>query len=184
MAKTNASASLNNPARLKAFSKKKDNEIQVIVETPKGSRNKYAFDPEQRIFELSKVLPEGMVFPYDFGFVPSTKAEDGDPLDVLILLDESVSVGCLVKCRVVGVIEGEQSGKDETVRNDRVLAVAKEAHTYAKIKDVQDLGKNMLSELEHFFTAYHDLRGEKYTVLGCKGADKALKLIRKLQVRR
>lgn len=62
--------------------------FQVIIETPKGSRNKYAFDPEQRVFALKKVLPAGMTFPYDFGFVPSTKAEDGDPTDVLVLMDE------------------------------------------------------------------------------------------------
>ena len=70
------------------------NAIQVIIETPKGSRNKYAFDPEQRVFQLKKVLPTGMAFPYDFGFIPSTKAEDGDPVDVLVLMDEPAFPGC------------------------------------------------------------------------------------------
>ena len=85
--------------------------FQVVVETPKGSRNKYAFDPDHRVFELKKVLPAGMAFPYDFGFLPSTKGGDGDPLDVLVLMDEPAFPGCVLKCRVIGVIEGEQGNK-------------------------------------------------------------------------
>src|SRR5579872_4139776 len=85
--------------------------IHVIIETPKGSRNKYAFDPELRVFRLTRVLPVGMEFPYDFGFVPSTKAEDGDPIDVLVLMDEPAFPGVLLKCRPIGVIEGEQGKK-------------------------------------------------------------------------
>ena len=85
--------------------------IQVVIETPKGSRNKYSFDPELRIFSLKKVLPAGMTFPYDFGFVPSTKAEDGDPTDVLVLMDEPAFPGCLLKCRIIGIIEGQQGKK-------------------------------------------------------------------------
>ena len=83
---------LTNPVRLAPRDPDDPKVIQVIIETPKGSRNKYAFDPEQRIFELKKVLPAGMAFPYDFGFVPSTVAEDGDPTDVLVLL---------LRCRLI-----------------------------------------------------------------------------------
>jgi inorganic pyrophosphatase len=83
----------------------------VVVETPKGSRNKYAFHPDNRVFELKKVLPAGMALPYDFGFLPSTKGGDGDPLDVLVLMDEPAFPGCVLKCRVIGVIEGEQGNK-------------------------------------------------------------------------
>ena len=72
--------------------------ISVIIETPKGSRNKLKYDPAKRMYKLSKVMPEGMVFPYDFGFVPSTKAEDGDPLDVLVLTDDPLFPGCFVDC--------------------------------------------------------------------------------------
>ena len=99
---------LADPTRLAPFDKEFQSRIQVIIETPKGSRNKFAFDPEQEVFALAKVLPAGMVFPYDFGFIPSTKAEDGDPTDVLVLMDEPAFPGVLVKCRVIGVIEGEQ----------------------------------------------------------------------------
>ena len=81
-----------NPLKLAPREDKNDDDfIQIVIETPKGSRNKFAFDPEQKAFQLKKVLPVGMAFPYKFGFVPSTKAEDGDPVDVLVLMDEPVS---------------------------------------------------------------------------------------------
>ena len=107
------SISLADPSRLSPIDADDKLTIQVIIETPKGSRNKYAFDPEQKIFQLMKVLPAGMAFPYDFGFIPSTLAEDGDPTDVLVLMDEPAFPGCLLKCRVVGVIEGEQGKKEK-----------------------------------------------------------------------
>ena len=82
-----------NPVLLAPFDRKTD-ALQVIIETPKGSRNKYAFDESQGIFLRKRVLPAGMAFPYDFGFVPRTRAEDGDPVDVLVLMDEPAFVGC------------------------------------------------------------------------------------------
>ena len=100
-----------------------DGMIQVVIETPKGSRNKYSFDPKLRTFSLKKVLPAGMSFPYDFGFVPSTKAEDGDPTDVLVLMDEPAFPGCLLKCRIIGVMEGQQGKKKNGERNDRIIAI-------------------------------------------------------------
>src|SRR6201988_5536446 len=103
--------------------------LRVVIETPKGSRNKFAFNPDEHTFELKKVLPAGMAFPYDFGFVPSTKGDDGDPIDVLVLMDEPAFPGCMLKCRPIGVIEGEQrkkkSGKE---RNDRVVAIEQSNH--------------------------------------------------------
>ena len=115
--------SLRNPIVLPPRDADDSGIIQVIIETPKGSRNKYAFDPDQRIFELKKVLPAGMAFPYDFGFIPSTVAEDGDPVDVLVLMDEPAFPGCLLRCRLIGVIEGEQGKKKDCERNDRIVAV-------------------------------------------------------------
>jgi len=104
-------AALADPSRLNPFDSDDKQVLRVVVETPKGSRNKFAFDPDQHLFELKKVLPTGMAFPYDFGFVPSTEAEDGDPIDVLVLMDEPAFPGCVLKCRPIGVIEGEQSDK-------------------------------------------------------------------------
>ncbi len=82
--------------------------MRVVIETPRRSRNKYSYDPECDCMQLSTVLPEGMVFPYDFGFIPSTLGEDGDPLDILILMDEPVLPGCVIRARLVGAIEAKQ----------------------------------------------------------------------------
>jgi inorganic pyrophosphatase len=150
--------------------------VQVTIETPKGSRNKYAFDPEQKIFQLMKVLPAGMAFPYDFGFIPSTLAEDGDPTDVLVLMDEPAFPGCLVKCRVVGIIEGEQGKKKQ--RNDRIVAVEQENHSYAFVTHVDDLGKKFVRELEEFFVNYNKMLGKPYSIIGVKGPGEARRRIK------
>lgn len=170
---------LANPIRLAPTDADDNETIQVIIETPKGSRNKYAFDPKQKIFELKTVPPAGMEFPYDFGFVPSTLGDDGDPVDVLVLMDEPAFPGCLLKCRIVGIIEGEQESKSDKERNDRIVAVAQDNHSFADIKNVNDLGKAFLNELEKFFVNYHDLRGEKYKILAAKGPKNARKMLRR-----
>ncbi|MFZ1032824.1 MAG: inorganic diphosphatase [Candidatus Acidiferrales bacterium] len=175
--KTTARNSLADPTRLPPFDPNLRGTIQVIIETPKGSRNKYAFDPEQKIFELTKVLPAGMAFPYDFGFIPCTLAEDGDPVDVLVLMDEPAFPSCLLKCRVVGIIEGEQGKKKQKTRNDRIIAVEKENHSYAHIRHVRDLGKKFVEELEEFFVNYHRHLGKKYRVLDVKGPSEARRRI-------
>jgi inorganic pyrophosphatase len=165
------------PVRLPSLDPDDRKTIQVIIETPKGSRNKYAFDPKQRVFELKKVLPAGMSFPYDFGFIPSTLADDGDPVDVLVLMDEPAFAGCLLKCRVVGIIEGEQQSKKEKERNDRIVAIEQDNHSFADIAHIRDLGSHFVHELEMFFVNYHELSGEKYRVLGVKGPAGARKRI-------
>src|SRR6267154_2316081 len=161
-------AGLADPTQLQSMDQDNDAIIQVVIETPKGSRNKYAFDPEQRVFELKKVLPAGMTFPYDFGFVPRTEAEDGDPVDVLVLMDEPAFPGCLLKCRLIGIIEGEQGDKKKMIRNDRLVAVEKQNHSFADVRHVNDLGKDFVRELEDFFVNYHDLTVETYRILGAK----------------
>lgn len=164
---------LANPMCLASRDADDEDIIQVIIETPKGSRNKYAFDAEQKVFELAKVLPAGMAFPYDFGFIPSTLAEDGDPTDVLVLMDEPAFPGCLLKCRTIGVIEGEQGKKSKTERNDRIVAVEQLNHSYAHVKHVDDLGKKFVKELEEFFVHYHELTGKEYRILDVKGPGEA-----------
>src|SRR5947209_2621230 len=154
--------SLANPTQLAPFDE--NDRVVVIIETPKGSRNKYAFDPKERLFELKRVLPAGMAFPYDFGFVPSTLGGDGDPLDVLVLMDEPAFPGCKLTCRVIGVIEGEQGNKKDTERNDRVVAVENGNHSYAHVKRIDDLGKRFERELCEFFVNYHRLSGKEYRI--------------------
>jgi inorganic pyrophosphatase len=167
---------MSNPTRLKSVDS--DDLLRVVIETPKGSRNKFAFDPKERIFELKKVLPSGMTFPYDFGFVPSTLADDGDPIDVLVLMDEPAFSGCVLSCRPIGVIEGEQGDKQDKERNDRIVAVEKDAHSWEDVKTVSDLGKQFAKELEEFFVNYHKLTGKQYRILGLKGPGEARKLVK------
>ena len=169
--------SLSDPTRLKPIDKK-DGLLQVIVETPAGSRNKFAFDPDQSVFALKNVLPAGMVFPYDFGFLPQTLAPDGDPIDVLLLMDEPAFPGCAVKARLIGVIEGEQVDGKKRIRNDRLVAVAEVNHMYANIRKLDDLPKKWVTELQQFFVNYHNLEGKKYELLGCKGHEAAMRLIK------
>jgi inorganic pyrophosphatase len=179
MAKKQKQKGLADPSRLKPLDSGEKEIIQVVIETPKGSRNKYAFDQDDRIFGLKKVLPAGMTFPYDFGFVPSTLADDGDPVDVLVLMDEPAFPGCLLKCRIVGIIQGQQGTKKKKERNDRIVAIEQDNHSFASIKHVGDLGKKFARELEEFFVNYHDLSGEKYRVLALKGPQEARKCIKK-----
>jgi len=169
---------LADPSRLKPHDSEDKQLLRVVIETPKGSRNKFAFNQDEHIFELKKVLPSGMTFPYDFGFVPSTEADDGDPVDVLVLMDEPAFPGCVLKCRPIGVIEGEQGNDGKKVRNDRIVAIQKDAHSWSEVKTIDELGKEFCRELEEFFVNYHRLSGEKYRVLGLKGPAQAQKLVK------
>jgi inorganic pyrophosphatase len=175
MAKKQKRPSLADPTCLEPQNK---DLFQVIVETPKASRNKYGYDPEQGIFVLRKVLPEGMVFPHDFGFLPQTEAEDGDPIDVLLLMDVPAFPGCLVRSRLIGVIEGEQMNGKKKVRNDRLVAVAELSHAYKDWAKLSDLPDQFITELQAFFVNYHQLEGKKYKLLGCKDAKTALGLVK------
>ena len=116
-----------------------DDCVLVVIETPKGSPNKLTFEPRYGTFVLKGVLPAGAVFPFDFGFVPSTRADDGDPLDVLVLMDAPVYPGCIVPARLIGVIEAEQTEAGETERNDRLLA-----HTFCRIFERREQHRNCI----------------------------------------
>ncbi len=153
-------------------------ELQVIIETPKGSRNKFNYDEEQHLFKLGGVLPAGAVFPFDFGFVPSTVGGDGDPLDVLLLMDEPAFPGCLVPSRLVAVIEADQTERDgETTRNDRLIAVAANSHTHQRVRSLADISSALLDEIEHFFISYNEIKGKTFKPLGRFGPIKAARLI-------
>ena len=153
--------------------------VSVIVETPKGSRNKFKFDTEHGMFSLGSVLPAGAVFPYDFGYVPGTCAPDGDPLDVLLLMDVPAFPGCLVKARLIGVIEAEQTGeRGKMQRNDRLVAVAVESHDHRDLHSLKDICSHLLDEIEHFFISYNEMRGKKFELLAHKGPRSAWKVLR------
>jgi inorganic pyrophosphatase len=174
---------MSNPTRLPAFNGD-EGVAHVIIETEKRSRNKFSYDEDLNIFRLKKVLPEGMSFPYDFGFIPSTLADDGDPLDVLVLMDEPGCTGCLVECRIIGAICGEQSKDGEKVRNDRLVGVAVPSHTHSNLKEIRDLNPSLLREVENFFVNYHQQYGKKYKVVGHCDSNEAFKKVRKAAKRK
>ena len=152
----------------------------AVVETTRGSRHKYAFDPELNMLRLKTVLPQGSVFPFDFGFIPSTKANDGDPIDVLILLDEPATAGCIIPVRLLGAIEAEQKSKEtDWVRNDRLIAIATHAHDHSDAKKLKDLPSHLLSEIEAFFEHYDRLQGKDFRVLNRRGPKTAAGLVEK-----
>lgn len=128
--------------------------------------------------KLSKVMPEGMVFPFDFGFIPDTKAEDGDPLDVLLLSDEPTFPGCQIDCRPVGVLLARQKnpGRDE-VRNDRVIAVFEGSVQYASVHELTDVEERVLEQVEEFFINYQSVRDVEVHPLGRGDANAARELI-------
>jgi inorganic pyrophosphatase len=154
-----------NPSTSPGHSSDQPVRVQVIIETPRGSRNKLKYDPVSRRFKLSKVLAEGMMFPYDFGYVPSTKAEDGDPLDVLVLTDEPLFPGCLVDCILIGVIKAEQEEEGEITRNDRLIAVAEQSLLYAETRTLHNLNPTILKQIEDFFVNYQRARNIRFAVL-------------------
>jgi inorganic pyrophosphatase len=151
--------------------------INVIVETPQGSRIKYKYSPQSGYMELSNVLPSGMVFPFDFGFIPGTLGGDGDPLDVLLLGDAPAAVGTLARARLVGAIEAEQTKQGKTERNDRLLAVPVASRVREAVHSLHDLPETLLTELERFFVNYLALKGSECRILGRVGPDQARRLV-------
>jgi inorganic pyrophosphatase len=154
-----------------------DGDVNAIIDTPKGSRNKFKYDEKSGLFKLGGALPLGAVFPFDFGYIPSTKGGDGDPLDILILMDEPAFPGCLVKAKLIGVIEAQQTEGKKTTRNDRLIAVAADSRNHSHVRFLGDLNSNLVHEIERFFISYNETKGKRFKVLGRFGPDRAEKLI-------
>src|SRR5437588_7701071 len=158
--------------RLPPFDPKSGN-LNVVIDTPIGCRSKFAFDMKSKAYVLKSVLPHGTVFPFDFGSIPGTVADDGDPLDALVLMDEPAFCGCLIDSRVVGVIEAEQSEDGKKERNDRLIAVAAKSQTHAEIKTLSDVSPALLKENEHFFIPYNQERRKKFRPIARQGSKQA-----------
>jgi len=157
--------------------------VNVIIETPRDSQNKFDYDPHLQLFRLKKTLPMGTIFPFDFGFIPNTLAADGDPLDVLVIMDQHGFPGCLVECRVIGIIEAEQTEKNKKKeRNDRIVAIANCSILYGDISDVKDLNKDMVVQIENFFIDYNKYEGKKFRPIKWAGISKAIDLIKKQSI--
>ncbi|MFL6415858.1 MAG: inorganic diphosphatase [Bryobacteraceae bacterium] len=157
----------------------KNRSCRVVIETPKGRRNKFDYDPTIEAFTLGGLLAEGLSFPFDFGFVPSTVAEDGDPMDVMVLMDEPAHVGCVLSARLIGVMQAEQTQDGKTTRNDRLIAVAIHSYSHEKILSVAELNKSLLEQIEDFFISYNKSRGKRFRVTRVAGPAKAIKRLKK-----
>jgi inorganic pyrophosphatase len=158
---------------------KETGDYTVVLETPKGSRNKYKYDPKCGAIRLGATLAEGLEFPFDFGFLPSTRGEDGDPLDVLLFLDHPLPPGCVATARLIGALEVEQKQKGQPwERNDRLLAVATHAHTHEAVKHLDDLRPHLLPEIEAFFKHYAGMNGKELRFVGRCGSHGARKLVK------
>ena len=151
-------------------------DVTIVIETPKESRLKLKFDRTTGLYKVDRVLPKGQRFPFNFGFIPQTEAPDGDPTDVLLVIDEILFPGCCLDCRLLGVVRAEQTEKGETYRNDRILAVSIKDSDAPRSLD--ELERNFIGNVERFFASYHEVEGNHFKVLGVGNKEEALKLIR------
>jgi inorganic pyrophosphatase len=151
--------------------------VTIIVETPKGSTQKYDYDKQLQCFKLNKVLPAGMVFPFDFGFIPGTQGEDGDPLDIIIIKSFT---GCAMDCYIIGAIEAKQTEKNKRpVRNDRYIGIPVESTLFELVRSIDKLPRKTVQELEHFFINYNKEAGKKFEIRKIADAATAYKMIAK-----
>jgi inorganic pyrophosphatase len=177
---------MTNLAKLPAFLDGKS--FHVVIESPRGSAVKLKYDAKLEVMSISRPLPVGLVYPYDFGFIPSTKALDGDPVDALVLWDVPTFPGVVIECRALGVIHVEQNRTNfdskQRIRNDRILAIPT-VHKREPVGPLTGSGwPRIQEEIANFLTAVTILEGKDATILGWAGADDAIALIRRSLRRR
>src|ERR1700692_2030517 len=151
--------------------------IHAVVETPRGSHCKLEYDSQYRAFTLAKPLMAGLTYPYDWGFIPSTEAQDGDPVDVLVIHDSQTYPGVVLRCWPVGILKVEQTSKGKKERNDRVFAVLDRSPLETDLKDIRHLPSRARDELERFFRATNALEDKELEFLGWHGPKQAAKTI-------
>ncbi len=156
--------------------------IYAVVETPRGSHAKLEFDPKLRAFTLSKPLFAGLTYPYDWGFIPSTRAADGDPLDVLIIHDAATYPGLVLKCKPIGVLEVTQRENGKSERNDRIFVVPDRSPFEGDLLDIRHMPRRAIEELEKFFQATDALESKKISFDGWRGPQRAIKAIKKASI--
>lgn len=154
-------------------------ECQAIIETPKGRRNKFKYELDSGLYTLSRVLPQGFIFPFDFGFIPSTKADDGDPLDIIVLMDEPAHVGCILKIRLIGVIKLVQTEKGKKTENDRLVGVSLQSLEYGDVQAISDLRESLVDQIKDFLALYNKDSEKQDEVTGVDGPKRAIELLEK-----
>jgi inorganic pyrophosphatase len=147
--------------------------VTAVVEIPSGSRNKYELDKESGLIRLDRVLYSAVHYPGDYGFIPRTLAEDGDPCDILVLLNEPTFPGCQIDARPIGVLRMLDRGEPD----DKVLAVPAHDPFYGEYFDIADIPQHYLREVEHFFHIYKDLEGKRIQTVGWEKSESAMRII-------
>ena len=146
--------------------------FNAVIEIPKGSHNKYEFDEELGIFKLDRVLYSPMHYPLDYGFIPETRSEDGDHLDVLVIGSDPLFCGCVVAVRPIGILNMVDSGEPDA----KILGVQVKNPRFENVKDIKDIEQHnphLLKEIAHFFKVYKDLQGKFVEIQGWQGIEAA-----------
>lgn len=147
--------------------------INVLIEIPAGSKNKYEFDKDMQAFALDRVLYSSVQYPYDYGFVPNTLADDGDPLDGMVIMDQPTFPGCVIAARPIGMLEMVDGGD----RDEKILCVPDKDPRYANVKSLKDIQQHRLDEIAEFFQSYKNLEKKEVKILGWQDVDKVLPLV-------
>jgi inorganic pyrophosphatase len=172
-----------NIANLPPFDKE-SGAVNIIVESPKNGRIKFKYNEKYNLFEFDKSLPYGFVFPFEFGFIPSTLAEDGDPLDILLLAEEPTFTGCLILGKAIGVLQGQQTDGKKSNRNDRIVAIPVSANSQEPMMPTRTPDKKRIDEITKFFVSYNEIQGKKFKPLGFGSPQKAMELIEEARKRK
>lgn len=170
-------APVSNLAKIDPAWDKKKLCCNAIIETPKGRRNKFDYNQKHCLFELGGLLPEGLSFPFDFGFIPRTRGQDGDPLDVLVLMEEPAHVGCLLQVRILGVLSAQQSEGKKRISNNRLIAAAIHSYAHEKLSNIDQVNESILDQVDEFFISYNKSRRKTYIPKGRHGPKHAAALI-------
>jgi inorganic pyrophosphatase len=149
-------------------------EVTAVIEIPRGSRNKYELDKDSGFMRLDRVLYSAVHYPGDYGFIPRTLHEDGDPLDVLVRINEPTFPGCQIDVRPIGVLKMLDRGEPD----DKILAVPSHDPFHGEYYDIADLPQHFLAEVEHFFHIYKDLEGKRIQIVGWEKSDVAMEVIK------
>jgi inorganic pyrophosphatase len=147
--------------------------INVLIEIPAGSKNKYEFDKDLNAFALDRVLFSSVQYPLDYGFVPNTLADDGDPLDGMVIMDQPTFPGCVIAARPIGMLEMIDGGD----RDEKILCVPDKDPRYAQVKSIKDISPHRLDEITEFFKTYKNLEKKVTEILGWQDADKVAALV-------
>ena len=149
--------------------------INVLIEITGGSKNKYEFDKDLQAFALDRVLYSSVRYPYDYGFIPNTLADDGDPLDGMVIMDEPTFPGCVILARPIGMLEMIDGGD----RDEKILCVPDKDPSYTKVKSIKDVAPHRLEEIAEFFRTYKNLEKKVTEILGWKDVDQVMPLVEK-----